>query len=56
MLDNKKSVQRLAAANAIGILAFDNASELLSRLLVDHDEKVKNKALEVVKKTETING
>ena len=50
MIAHEKPVQRLAAVTAIGVLAFENASELLSRLLADQDEKVKSKAFEVVKK------
>ena len=49
MLKIDKPIQRLAAANAIGVAAFENSSALLARLLEDEDEKVKAKAREAVK-------
>ena len=49
MLKSEKPIQRLAAANAIGIAAFENSSALLARLLEDEDEKVRAKAKEAVK-------
>ena len=47
MTSNDKPVLRLAAANAIGVIGYENSSELLSNLLLDKDEKVQNKSREV---------